>query len=104
MQFDVYKNRNASSSKRFPLLLDVQAELLEDLDTRVVVPLAARDDFAEKILTGLTPALKFKGKHFVAVTPHIAGIARRDLGESVGNLGHSRQELIAALDLLFTGV
>lgn len=104
MQYDVYKNRNASSNKRFPFLLDVQAELLEELDTRVVIPLAAREQFAGKILTRLMPLFKIKGKELVAVTPQMAGIAKRDLGDRVDNLGLARQEIIAALDFLFTGV
>ena len=39
-QFAVYKNRNEATRGRFPLLLDVQSDLLEPLDTRVVVPLS----------------------------------------------------------------
>lgn len=104
MQYDVYKNRNAANNKRYPFLLDVQAELLEGLDTRVVVPLAARELFAGKILTRLMPLFKLKGKELVAVTPQMAGIAKRDLGDCVGNLGQARQEIIAALDFLLTGV
>lgn len=73
MQFDVYRNHNAVSKKRFPSLLDVQAGLLEDLDTRVVVPLAAKELFAGKTVTHLMPVFKFKGKDHVAVTPQMAG-------------------------------
>jgi toxin CcdB len=36
-RFDVY--RNARPGSRFPLLLDVQADLLADLATRIVIPL-----------------------------------------------------------------
>lgn len=104
MQYDVYKNRNAASKKRFPFLLDVQAGLMEELDTRVVVPLASKELFAGKILTRLMPLLEIVGMELVAVTPQMAGIAKRELGECVGNLGLARQEIIAALDLLFTGV
>jgi toxin CcdB len=39
-QFAVYKNRNEVTRGRFPLLLDVQSDLLEPLKTRVVVPLS----------------------------------------------------------------
>ena len=38
-QFDVYLNPNADTSKAIPYLLDVQADLLDRLATRVVVPL-----------------------------------------------------------------
>ncbi len=39
-QFDVHRNADPASRKTFPLLLDIQADILESLATRVVVPLA----------------------------------------------------------------
>jgi toxin CcdB len=36
-QFAVYRNRNPASRTRFPLLLDIQSDLLEPLTTRVVI-------------------------------------------------------------------
>ncbi len=104
MQYDVYKNRNPASNQRFPFLLDVQAGLLEELDTRVVVPLAAEALFAGKTLTRLMPFVEIQDTQHVAVIPQLAGIARRELGDRVGNLGAAREEIIAALDLLLTGV
>ena len=38
-QFTAHRNRNAATRARYPLLLDVQTDLLEDLGTRVVIPL-----------------------------------------------------------------
>ena len=104
MQFDVFENHNATSKKRFPFLLDVQARLLDDLETRVVVPLAAKELFAGKILTRLMPIVEIRGKEHVAVTPQMSGIAKRELGDCVANLAPARPEIIAALDFLFTGV
>ncbi len=104
MPYDVYKNRNAASNERFPFLLDVQQELLEDLETRVVVPLGTGEHFAGKILTRLMPVVSFKGKEFVAVTPQLAGIAKSELGQRTGNLASARQEILSALGFLLTGV
>jgi len=39
-QFAVYRNKNLRGSAFYPLVVDVQSELLEDLQTRVVIPLA----------------------------------------------------------------
>ncbi len=39
-QFAVYQNKNVNSRKMFPLLLDIQSNLLDTLQTTVVVPLA----------------------------------------------------------------
>ena len=38
-QFDVYLNPNSSTRRNIPYLLDVQADLLDAMATRVVVPL-----------------------------------------------------------------
>lgn len=104
MQFDVYKNKNAASKDRFPYLLDMQAGLLDALETRVVVPLTSKDDYQGKILSTLMPILEVKGKEYVALTPQMAGVAKRELGGYVENLAEKRPEIIAAIDFLFTGI
>jgi toxin CcdB len=104
MQYDVYRNQNSVSKKRFPFLLDVQAELLADLETRVVIPLANRDLYSDKVLTQLTPIVQFEGGDYVLVTPQMAGVARRELGPKMGNLAQARYDIIGALDFLLTGV
>jgi len=38
------------------------------------------------------------------MTPQLAGIAVKDLGDSVGSLVKVRDAIVASLDLLFTGV
>ena len=37
-------------------------------------------------------------------TPELAGVAKRALGEKIASLKPKRDEIIAALDLLFTGI
>ncbi|MBF6595892.1 MAG: CcdB family protein [Thermaceae bacterium] len=103
MQFDVYKNRSAAK-ERFPYLLDVQVGLLDALETRVVIPLALKESFEGKILSVLSPVLEVKGKEYVALTSQLAGVAKRDLGSYVVSAAQKRQEIIAAIDFLFTGV
>jgi toxin CcdB len=38
-QFAVHKNKNPRSKTTYPLLVGVQADLLDDLQTRLVIPL-----------------------------------------------------------------
>ena len=38
-QFTVHRNPNPGSKTAYPLLLDIQSDLMADLGTRVVVPL-----------------------------------------------------------------
>lgn len=104
MQFDVYQNKNTTTSQRFPYLLDVQASLLQSLQTRVVVPLAPKKAFEKKVITRLMPILEIQGEEYVAVMPQIAGIPARELQNPITNASLFRAEIIAALDLLITGV
>ena len=104
-QFAVYRNRNAATKVRYPLLLDVQTDFLEQLGTRVVIPLApATPVVRQTAMHALTPICSVDGKDYVLVTPQLAGIAAKELGPPVADLSIDRQSIIAALDLLVTGI
>ncbi len=57
-----------------------------------------------KTLSTLTPMFEIDDKQYVMVTPQLAGIAKRQLGAQVADLSAQRSEIIAALDLLITGI
>lgn len=101
-QFDVYLNPNPDTKQSVPYLLDVQADLLEDLATRVVVPLVTVSAMG-KAANNLNPEFKIKRISVVLSTPELAGVPTRTLGEKVCSLKDCRNEIIAALDFLFTG-
>lgn len=102
-QFAVYRNADASTKGRFPLLLDVQSDLLGELGTRVVVPLTPASPAGRRAeMQTLTPQLIVENKNYLLITPQLAGIAARKLGAPVANLGGQRSKILAALDLLFT--
>ena len=103
-QFDVYRNANAATRARIPYLLDVQASLLEALATRIVVPLCKPDVLSGKPAERLNPALEVEGRRLLMLTPELAGVSRKALGEPVTNLSAERAAIIAALDLAITGI
>ena len=103
-QFAVYKNRNATTRGRFPLLLDVQSDLLEPLNSRVVVPLSPAAKARGRAMQALTPNITVAGKEYLMVTPQLAGISLRELGTIVDTIPSERAKIIGALDLLITGV
>lgn len=103
-QFCVYRNVNPASRGQYPLLLDVQSDLLSDLKTRVVVPLSPLSATKSRTLAPLTPVLEVGGKRHLMLTPQLAGIATRSLGPQVADLSERRSEIIAALDFLITGI
>lgn len=102
-QFDVYLNPNAATRKAIPYLLDVQADLLDTLATRVVAPLVLEEEMG-LAARHLNPQFKIKGVAVVMSTAELAGVPTRSLGDKVTTLKSKRDEIIAALDLLFTGI
>lgn len=99
-QFDVFQNPRGG---HYPLLLDVQAEIVAGLATRVVVPLMPLKRYGKPI-TKLNPTAKLRGTEYVLVFQELSAIPRDALGDRVGSLASRRTELVAALDLLFTGI
>lgn len=101
-QFDVYANPNAETREIIPFLLDVQADLLDNLATRVVVPLIHAATLGQA-LTHLNPRFEINGIPVFMSTAELAGVSVRALGEKLGSLKEDRPEIIAALDFLFIG-
>lgn len=97
-QFDVHA-RPAGQG----LLLDCQADLLSHLNTRMVVPLIPIDG-APKPAGRLNPAFDIDGQHYIMVTQYAAAVELREFGHRIASLGDKRDEIIAALDVLLTGV
>lgn len=102
-QFAVYRNKSPRSKSIYPFLVDIQSDLLDELQTRVVIPLTKASALAKKPLSNLTPALKFEGDSYLLITPQLAGVARTDLGASIGSLAEQRQVIVAAVDFLLKG-
>jgi len=101
-QFDVYENQNEHTKKIVPYLLDLQADLLNSLTTRVVVPLVSASAMGKPI-DYLNPQFQIKRKTVYMSTAELAGVPVRVLGEKVGSLKDQRHLIISALDFLFTG-
>ncbi|HJW09393.1 MAG TPA: CcdB family protein [Holophagaceae bacterium] len=103
-QWTVHRNPNPATRGDIPFLLDAQSDLLSELGTRMVIPMFKKSAAPAKLFTKLTPALRFKGESLVLMVPQMAGVRLRELGEAVGDLSAKRAEILAALDLLLTGI
>ncbi|HET7371427.1 MAG TPA: CcdB family protein [Gammaproteobacteria bacterium] len=103
-QFAVHKNKNPKTCKQYPFLLDVQSDLLSDLQTRVIVPLAPQSVAEGAAQKRLTPVVHIHGESYLLVTPRLAGIETSSIGAAVADLGRYRNDIIAALDFLVTGI
>jgi toxin CcdB len=103
-QFSVYKNKNPKSKSAYPYLIDVQSELLSDLQTRVVVPMTKLTTLRKKPIRDLTPVVTIEGNKYLLLIPQLAGVSINELGPPVNTLTAHRDEIVAALDFLITGV
>jgi toxin CcdB len=102
-QFAVYLNKNLRSSAFFPMLVDVQSELLEDLESRVVVPLARATAFTGFPLRLVMPTIEIEGATYAVMTPQLAGVSRKDLGPLTTSVAGHARAIATALDLLLRG-
>lgn len=101
-QFDVYRNSNPATREQIPYLLDVQTDLIDVVQTRVVVPLEVCGSFTPAAL--LSPVFQIEGVAVAMSTLELAGVHLRSLGDFVCSLSDKRQEIMGALDLLFSGL
>jgi toxin CcdB len=102
-QFDVIANPFPRSRERQPLLVNLQSDLLaRALDTVVVAPLepAGAGAFADR----LNPRVAVDAAPYVVMTQEIVTVRKSVLGKPQGSIAPDRDKIIAALDLLFTGI
>jgi len=102
-RFDVYANpgRHADTT---PYLLDVQSDLLDGLDSRMVIPLRSIEHFPKvKLSTCLTPIFTIEGEDLLLETPKMGAVPRRILKSPVTCLAQEQPQITAALDFLFQG-
>jgi toxin CcdB len=99
-QYDLYDYAGPNRSVAY--LLDIQADLLQGLASRVVVPLVRLDAFGPP-LKRLNPVFCINGIDHVMATSEMAGMPTRNLGRRVGNLEPHRHEIRGAIDFLQDG-
>lgn len=102
-RFDVYAN-SGSHAATTPYLLDVQSDLLDGLDSRMVIPLRSLKHFPKvKLSTRLTPIFTIDGEDFLLETPKMGAVPQRVLKSPVTSLTQAQGQVTAALDFLFQG-
>jgi len=96
-RLDVHRSRTGSI-----LLLNVQAEALDHLNTRMVVPLLPPEE-APKPARYLNPEFQVDGRDVVMATQYMAAVPKSELGDKVASLSSNHAEIVTALDMLFLG-
>lgn len=102
-QFDVVANSSPRSRGRRPYLVSLQSDLLShSIDTTIVAPLerAGRATYAAR----LNPPIEFDGQSYFLIAQQLVTVRKNGPGEPRGSVAGNRDAIIAALDVLFTGV
>lgn len=96
-RFDVHEYRSGEG-----LLLDVQSDLLDDLNTRLVVPLLPKD-MAPLPAKRLNPTFEIDGNSYVMVTQYLSAVRKNEIGSLVKNIEDRSVEITNAIDMAFQG-
>jgi toxin CcdB len=96
-RFDVYANRSGEG-----FLLDVQADLIQKLNTRVVVPLISLDA-APAVADRLNPLFNVQGIQVSMLTQFIAAVPSTELTSLVASLDSESDSIFSAIDFLHHG-
>ena len=102
-RFDVYANPGSHTATT-PYLLDVQSDLLNGLDSRMVIPMRSLKHFPKvKLSTQLTPVFTIDGEPYLLETPKMGAVPLRVLKSHVTSLAQAQDQITAAMDFLFQG-
>jgi len=96
-RYDVYPNPSGTG-----YLLDVQADILQPLNTRTVVPLLQLNE-APKPAKTLNPVFDIAGEPHAMVTQYIAAVPDRELQNPTCSVLQRHDDIVAAIDFLFHG-
>lgn len=96
-RFQVYRLKSESV-----LAIDLQANMLSDLPTRIMVPLYPPSEMPWSI-SRLNPRFLIDGQAYVMATQRMAAIPVAEIGKSVADLTRDADAIMAATDFLFQG-
>ena len=103
-QYSLYRNENKSSKKTYPFFVDVQSDLLESLNSRVVIPLSLDKTTNNTNAKNLCPVFDIEGKNYILLTHQMTSVPASLLKNNAGSLDKYRYEILGAIDILLTGI
>jgi|SRR5580692_10139969 toxin CcdB len=101
-QFDVLTNPVRAMRAEKPYVVVLQHSLFAEISTRVLAPLVIKAAVANP--TRAHPNFEIEGQTLYLSPTDLFTITTRYLGDPVANLEPHRDRVIAALDLVFTGI
>ncbi len=103
-QFSLYRNEDTGSCDIYPYFIDVQNPLLSDLNSRLVIPLSPLEVLNEIHAERLCPVVHLDGGDFVLLTHQMTAVPSSILKTEITSLEPYRYEILAAIDMLISGI
>ena len=101
-QFNLVENLDPVGRGQYPFLLVLQHDRVSSTTGVVVAPLVEASPALAH--TRLHPAVVIAGRQYSVFIEDLAAIPKATLGRVVGSADAQRYAIVAALDLLFTGI
>ena len=99
-RFDVFQ----VSDSKDRLVLDVQANDVDVIGTRVVIPLIVLGHYQSKIIPRLMPVVHIDGDEYVMLTQNLSSVLSSAFVKKITNIeSDHRYEITSAMDFLFQG-
>lgn len=103
-QFTLYRNTDKSTAETYPCFIDVQSDLLESLNTRLVVPLTPLVLLDKKAPQHLCPRIHLDAGDFVILTHQMTSVPTKLFINPVTHSQAFRNDISTAIDFLITGI
>ncbi len=103
-QFTLYENQNHESKNTYPYFVVIQNSLLDSLNTRIVIPLTPSNYLSDSNIGNLCPTSKVNDDDFVLLTHQMTNMPVSALRAPVGSLDYLKDDIVAAIDFLVTGI
>jgi toxin CcdB len=100
-QFDVHRNLGKHRDA-IPFVVVVQSSQFDDYRRRVVVPLVRKSAVGKLSHGSFNPTFKIRGTSVVLHPLELVSVPLEQLGDYVESLSEEGQQIIAALDELFS--
>lgn len=101
-QFDIVENLDRVSRGAYPYLVILQHDHAESARTVVAAPLAPPP--LNPVKPRLHPPITVDGRRHVIFVAQLAAISKAQVGKVVGTASSERDRIVAAIDMLFTGI
>jgi len=103
-QYMLYKNEDSNTNHAYPYFVDIQNSLLNDLNSRLVIPLAHYSSLDKTSAQKLCPIIEVEGEDLVLLSHQMTSVPRSILKTEVVSIESYRYQILEALDMLISGI